>query len=183
AFAGPGPGRVRRGLASLGLARGNALRGVGLTAALALAVCLFQLFNSRYAESIAALLASARALVVLPLAFAFLLVTAALTEEVFFRGYLQTRLERLTGSPIVGLLAASVLFGVYHLPYAYLNPRWPSHGDWSEALSASLGQGVPGGLILGGLFLYSRRNLVAPILLHAAIDLLPASTMIKISAG
>ena len=114
------------------------------------------------------------------LVMAFLLFTTALTEEVFFRGYLQTRLERLTGSRFAGLLLASVLFGVYHLPYAYLNPMWPSSGDWGAAFSAALGQGIPGGLILGGLFIYARGNLVAPILVHAAVDLLPASTMIKI---
>jgi membrane protease YdiL (CAAX protease family) len=155
-------------------------RGLFLALGLCVAVGLFQIVASRQGDEIVALLTSSRALVVLPLVMAFLLFTTALTEEVFFRGYLQTRLERLTGSRFAGLLLASVLFGVYHLPYAYLNPMWPSSGDWGAAFSAALGQGIPGGLILGGLFIYARGNLVAPILVHAAVDLLPASTMSKI---
>jgi membrane protease YdiL (CAAX protease family) len=150
---------------------------------LGVAVGIFQVLGSNRSEEIVAILSSLQALVVLPITLSFLLMTAAFTEEFLFRGFLQSRLERLTGSKWSGLILASVLFGLYHLPYAYLHPRWPSNGDWTEALVASLGQRIPGGLVLGGLFLYSGRNLVAPILLHAFINLLPASTLLKFSAG
>jgi membrane protease YdiL (CAAX protease family) len=177
-YAGAG-GRLRRTLASFGLRWGTLRNGLGLTLGLGVAVSLFQIGYSWRSDDIIALLASTRALVALPLTFLFLVLFTGATEEMFFRGYLQTRLERLTGSKWWGLLLASLLFGLYHLPYAYLNPRWPSSGDWGAALVASFGQGVPGGLILGGLFLYSKRNLMAPLVLHACINLLPGAAMLK----
>lgn len=179
-------GEARRAgpvLASLGLRRGRLGRAVGLALGLGLAVCLFQVAFSGRREAIVELLTSPRALVAVPVTLLFLLLTVAVTEEVFFRGYLQTRLQRLTGSRVAGLGLASLLFGVYHLPYAYLNPAWPSAGDWGAAWSAALGQGIPGGLVLGGLFLYGRGNLLAPLLLHAFVDLLPAATMLQIRVG
>ena len=177
------PARLGQTLRSMGLRPERPARGMALTVGLCLAVNLFQINFSRMGDEIMALLTSARAFVVLPAVLLFLLVLTALTEEVFFRGYLQTRLERLTGSRWWGLVVSSVLFGVYHLPYAYLNPNWPSHGDWSAAWASAMGQGVAGGLILGGLFLYTGRNLYAPILLHAAVNLLPGAVLLKFSVG
>ncbi|NIQ59935.1 MAG: hypothetical protein GWN85_42720 [Gemmatimonadetes bacterium] len=75
---------------------------------------------------------------------------------------------------------ASVYFAAY---LAYLNPNWPSAGDWGAAWSAALGQGVPAGLILGGLYLVSGRNLIACVLLHSMINAVPAMTMIHLSGG
>lgn len=114
----------------------------------------------------------------LPIVFLLMFLTAGFTEELFFRGFLQPRLERLTGSAAAGLVLASLCFGLYHLPYAYLNPRWPSAGDWGAAWTAALGQGVPGGLILGGVYLGSRRNVVACAVVHALINTLPGLTMV-----
>ena len=175
--------RLGATLRSMGLRPDRATRGLALTAGLGLAVCIFQVGFSRNGDEMVALLRSARALVAVPMALLFLLVFTAVTEETLFRGYLQTRLERLTGSRVWGLLSASVLFGVYHVPYAYLNPNWPSAGNWSEAWMSALGQGIPGGLILGGLFLYTGKNLYMPILFHACVDVLPAALMLKVSLG
>ena len=72
---------------------------------------------------------------------------------------------------------------VYHLPYAYLNPRWPSAGDWGAAWGAALGNGVPAGLVLGTLYNTSRNNLVACIILHSLINAFPAMTMLRFSGG
>ena len=181
-YAGRGS-RLRRTLGSLGLRRGGLGRGMPLAVGLSVAVCLFQISFSNYSAEIVALLTSSRAFVALPITFLFLLLVTAATEEFFFRGYLQTRLERLTGSRWRGLVVASILFGIYHLPYAYLNPRWPSAGDLGAAFYSAMSQGVAGGLILGGLFLYSRKNLLAPMLLHASINLLPAAATIQINFG
>lgn len=175
--------RLGQALRSMGFRPERPTRGLVLTAGLSLAVCLFQVSFSRNGDEMIALLTSARALVAVPMALGFLLVFTAVTEETLFRGYLQTRLERLTGSRVWGLVLSSVLFGIYHVPYAYLNPNWPSAGNWSEAWMSALGQGIPGGLILGGLFLYSGRNLYMPILFHASVDVLPAALMLKVSFG
>jgi uncharacterized protein len=47
----------------------------------------------------------------------------ALSEELFFRGVLQRRLEDWTGRPGVALLTASLLFGSVHLPFRGF-PNW-----------------------------------------------------------
>ncbi len=83
----------------------------------------------------------------------------------------------------MAVLITAILFGLYHLPYAYLNPQWPSYGEWGAAWGAALGNGIPGGLILGGLYVISRGNLLACVLLHSLINAAPAMTMIRFAGG
>jgi len=170
-------------LATFGLRRGDLRRGLWLTLVLGIFLGLFQVFLSRSGPAVLEAFRTGTALYLLPLSFLLMLATAGFTEEFFFRGFLQTRLEGLLRSRAGGLISASVLFGVYHLPYAYFNPNWPSAGDWGAAWTAALGQGIPGGLVLGGLFLYSRRNLVACIVLHALVNAFPAMGLIKFGGG
>ncbi len=80
-------------------------------------------------------------------------------------------------------MVTPILFGIYHVPYAYLNPNWPSAGDWGAAWLAALGQGIPGGLILGGMYLWSRQNLFASVVLHSLINAIPGMAMIRFSVG
>jgi membrane protease YdiL (CAAX protease family) len=90
------------------------------------------------------------------LAIAF--VSAALGEELQFRGFVWSRLERVAGGGRPGLAAAWI----------------------GQALLFSLGhvyQGLSGvivtgglGLVLGGVYLANRRNLVACMILHGLID-------------
>lgn len=172
-------GSLVSALGSLGLRRGNLRGGLRVTLVLGVILGFVQLFLSRSGTVALDAFHSGRALYLFPLAFVLMLFTAGFTEELFFRGFLQTRLEALTGSRWWGLGLASLLFGLYHLPYAYFNPQWPSAGDWGAALGASLGEGIPGGLVLGGLYLFSRRNLLAPILLHTLVDTFPAMGLIR----
>lgn len=174
---------VARALASFGMSKGRHGRGVVVAIALSLVACLFQLRFSRYSEDIWEIIRSGQVLYLLPLVFLFLMLTAGFTEEFFFRGFLQTRLELLLQSKWLALLAASLCFGLYHVPYAYLNPNWPSAGDFPAALMSAMGQGVPGGLILGGLYLGSNRNLLPCVILHSSINAFPAMTLIKFSVG
>lgn len=156
--------------AAVGLRRGRLTTGLGIAAAVGLVLAGLQLVISRSREQILEALTSASALYLLPLAFVLLLATAAFTEELFFRGILLSRLRARWGV-LPALLASSFLFGLYHLPYAYLHPRWPSHGDWEAALGSAMGQGGIAGLILGGVYLVARGNLLAPVLVHALINL------------
>jgi predicted Abi (CAAX) family protease len=62
-----------------------------------------------------------QALVMLPVIFW----TVALSEEFFFRGLLQQWFARWTRNPSVGLAAASILYGLSHLPFrTFPNWRW-----------------------------------------------------------
>ncbi|OYO24090.1 hypothetical protein CGZ93_04525 [Enemella dayhoffiae] len=95
-------------------------------------------------------------------------------EEVFFRRWLQTRLEVLSG-PILGLLVAALAFGLMHLG---------SHGQglwwWPDRVAAVVAQQGVVGLLLG--YLWSRyRRLWPPILLHIGINGLPV--LVFLSGG
>jgi len=97
-----------------------------------------------------------------PLTFAAMLLlsctTVAFGEEFQFRGFLFSRLETLFGRSRAGTFAAwlgqGLLFG---LPHAYQGLA----GVFSTAAI---------GLVLGGVFLWGRRNLWACIAIHALID-------------
>ena len=47
----------------------------------------------------------------------FSALTAGITEEIIFRGYLQPRFQIIFNSPFLGILASSVLFGLLHYGY------------------------------------------------------------------
>jgi membrane protease YdiL (CAAX protease family) len=80
-------------------------------------------------------------------------------------------------SELRSCLIIAVLFGLYHLPYAYFSADWQSHGNLGWALAGVLTEQTIAGLILGVLWIRTR-NLGSSILLHALIDLLPAMTML-----
>ncbi len=169
----------RLSLASVGLARGNLKTGVIWATGLGIILGFLQIFLSRRGGEIEGLFSSGKVIYVLPLALMMILFTAGFTEEFFFRGILQTRLQWLINSKVLSVLICAALFGLYHLPYAYMNTNWPSHGDWWSAVSTSLAEGFPGGLILGIVYFRSRNNLLASVVVHTLMNTLPAMTMIK----
>ncbi len=173
------PSLLSNTLASFGLRRGNLARGMGATLLLGAGLGLVQAFLSRSGPEVLEIFASGRAAFLFPLTFVLLLGLTGFTEEFFFRGFLQVRLGALFRSDWMGLAVTTLLFGLYHVPYAYFNPHWPSAGDWSEAFSAGMIEGTLGGLVLGGLFLYTRGNLLMCIILHALVDTFPGMTLIK----
>lgn len=177
------PDRLSVTLASCGLRKGNLMRGVGAALGLAAAASVVQLFASQRTDAIWEIIVSGRVFFLLPLVLLLLVLTAGFTEEFFFRGFFQTRLELLFGSKWWALVITSVCFGIYHIPYAYFNPNWPSAGDLPAAFTSAMGQGIAGGLILGGLYIGSKRNLIACVILHSSINALPAMTMIRFSGG
>ena len=79
---------------------------------------------------------------------------AAFGEEICFRGFLMNRLSRVFGGSrvawVVSLLLSSLLFG------------W---GHTEQGVAGWIQEGLSG-LLLGILFLGSKKNLVVPILAH-----------------
>jgi membrane protease YdiL (CAAX protease family) len=178
-----GDRRLAPAIASVGLRRGNLRAGLWGALLLGAGLSVLQLFLSNRAAAIWDLLVTGRAFYLFPLTLAFMLVGPAFTEEFFFRGVVQSRLTRWFGSPWPAILVTSALFGLYHVPYAYLNPHWPSHGDLPAAFTAAMVQAGVGGLILGAVYAISRQNLLAPMLTHALINALPGMTAIKFGSG
>lgn len=102
------------------------------------------------------------------------LFTAALPEEFFFRGFLQTRLEK-KWNRLAAMVVTTLLFTAWHLPSRYLLSQGVEGqaGDWSEVI---INTGVPV-FIIGFIFAlhWSRyRNIVILVITHWAVDILPA---------
>ena len=119
-----------------------------------------------------------KAMAFLPLCFLLSLVTAAGTEEIFFRGILQPCLTLVMRSELRGCLITAFLFGIYHLPYAYFSTSWPTHGNMLWAVSSVLAEQMVTGLLLGILWLRTH-NIAAPVLFHALVNTIAFMTMLK----
>lgn len=171
-------GRSRKELlGTFGLRRAGWKKGLGWALGLGLLVTILQVALFQHRDEILALVRSGRALWLYPLTLVLMFATAGFTEEFFFRGFLQTRLETLTRSPWLAIAIASVLFSLYHVPYAFL--LWQSAGDWGLAFRAAFANGLMGGVVLGVLYTRSGRNLVPCIVLHSMINAAPAMTLIR----
>jgi len=170
--------RAKATLKEVGLFWPLPRQGMAIAVVLVLALQIVQLMNRHQRAALDPILSSSHAVWLVPTAFLLIMVTAAFTEEVFFRGLIQRSVTERTGSNTVGVLVATIAFSLYHVPYAYLNPAWPSAGDLGHAVQLAFANGVPGGVIIGLLFIRSRHNLTAPILVHAAVDWIPATIAI-----
>ena len=94
--------------------------------------------------------------VTLVLTFFGIFWVVSLAEEFFFRAFLQRILARAAHSEIAGLLAASILFGLAHLPFR----RFP---NWRFALlTAALG-------FFCGLSFLRARSVRASMVTHALV--------------
>jgi len=81
--------------------------------------------------------------------------TAGVVEETLFRGYAVTRLAQLSRSPLLAISLSSVVFAALHFPV------------WGAGPSVAF---FIGGLATTAFFVW-RRDLLAMILAHVAIDM------------
>lgn len=169
---------IRSVVASLGLERGRRRRGLGLALALGLVIQPIQLLNEGNRVELLEVLARPFGWVYLVAALPLLVVTVGTTEEVFFRGLLQRRLHDASGSAAWGIALATAAFVLYHVPYAYLNPAWPSAGSLGHAFQLAAVNGAIGGIVLGIVYVRSGRNLLSTVLLHAMVNWVPGTMMV-----
>ena len=107
------------------------------------------------------------------LGFLLPLFMAAIPEEFFYRGILQTRIELLLGR-IAAISITVLLFTAWHLPTRFLLSQG-IEGSAGDLGSVLLGTGVPV-LIFGLIFgvLWDRcRSLLTLIAFHWGVDTLP----------
>ncbi|MBN2147795.1 MAG: CPBP family intramembrane metalloprotease [Anaerolineales bacterium] len=110
----------------------------------------------------------------LAVAFVWNVLEVGLVEEFFFRGFVQTRLVNALGSPLAGICLTSLLFGLAHAPGIYLR-RADKVGPLGEkpsllnALLYAIMVLSPTGWFTGLLY-WRTQSLLAPIVVHAAID-------------
>jgi membrane protease YdiL (CAAX protease family) len=85
----------------------------------------------------------------------FILFSAGFYEEIVFRGYLQNRLEIITGSLSIGIVLQALFFGILHMELGL-----------KEMVNAAIG-----GIIMSFVFVFSG-TLLAAILMHFLGDLI-----------
>ncbi len=174
---------LRKTLSSIGVSRDRLRVWLGPAILLGIVLSIGQLVIGSKADEVIRLFRDGTGFYMYPLVVILLLFTVGITEEVLFRGVLQTRFTQVLGSPVLSVLVVSVLFSVYHIPYAYLNPNWPSAGNLLAATGAAFANGMLGGIILGWTYEKSGHNLVACTVVHALINSLPAMTVIEFNIG
>lgn len=102
--------------------------------------------------------------------------TAGVTEEVMFRGVLQTRLEAVLSSASACVVVAAVVFAVAHVPGLYLRGDQAAMMGVPVSLPNAIAYAItvlgPPGVFFGILWMRTR-SLLLLIVVHAAIDVLP----------
>jgi membrane protease YdiL (CAAX protease family) len=97
---------------------------------------------------------------------------AGIGEELLFRGYLITRLERVGLGAIPCILLSGLIFGLIHVPSGY---------GFLPSLSKGIFFGIP-----TGIYFWYRRNLGPLIIAHALMDFigfLALYAMLKLTGG
>lgn len=109
------------------------------------------------------------------------ILTAGFTEEVFFRGILQNSLSEKMKSFLMPIIISSLLFGLYHFPYAYF--QWEeTQGNIIGSLVSVLTEQAVTGIFFA--VIYSRcKNIFVLIIVHSysnALVLLFSNFLVKI---
>lgn len=111
-----------------------------------------------------------------PIAFVWMALEAGLTEEFLFRAVLQTRLAALLKSEWGALLIGAVLFALAHFPGLYFrgDPGVDGYStDPLQVIAFTIATLSPLAILFGTI--WSRtRSLLLCVLLHAAVDVIPA---------
>ncbi|MET3210761.1 UNVERIFIED_CONTAM: membrane protease YdiL (CAAX protease family) [Paenibacillus sp. PvR008] len=159
-------------LSSVGLTR----QGLGKTITLAVVTCLllipiilYSLSEEQLSKVMTVFQKPNQAVLFYPLSLVMAFLLPGFTEEVMFRGILQSRLSSFTRSEVNGLFLASLLFAIYHLPYAYFLTSWATHGNLTWSLSTVLTERFITGLLMGLIWMRTK-NLAGPMIVHAFMD-------------
>lgn len=124
---------------------------------------------------------SAQQLIIgLPLAFIWLAIEAGFVEEFFFRGLLQARLSAWFKSEVSAIVIMSLAFGLAHAPGFIFRRAGEIEGLGTnpsalDAIAYSIATLSIAGILFGVIWVRTK-NLIALIIIHAAIDLLPNVT-------
>jgi membrane protease YdiL (CAAX protease family) len=170
-----------RGIFDSGLRRRGVL--VTLVAFSALMIVAVAMLNSSFEQLSSRGLSAAAIVGWVLFAWAWVSVEAGICEEFLFHGLLQARLTAWIGSAPFAIVATVIVYALAHVPGFYLR------GGEDVALQAS---GLPqiialaiGGLgpiaLLLGILWHRTRSFLLVVLVHGAIDAMPAvDKMIRI---
>lgn len=94
------------------------------------------------------------------------LFTNGIPEELFYRGFLLPRFEKIVKNPVNALVITSVLFNAMHIPSGLMQ----YHMSLQNVLLGIISVSQPNGLLFG--YLYQRtRSIVPGVILHESIGI------------
>jgi len=162
---------------SFGISTQNLRSGTTLSLIVTFSLVPLLLFTLHYFNCIQGFISNiGYFLLILPFAFVLAFSGPAVTEEFFFRAVLLERIAQLMKSEAGGIVVTAILNGVYHLPFAYFLPSWPTHGNLMWAISVVVTEQALGA-IMKGIIWIKTRNLASTILIHALQDALLFSAL------
>lgn len=129
----------------------------------------FLLSGVRDSEQIIHLFKSWKGFIYMPMSAIYMLLIVAFWEEFFFRGIVQSSFLKLTKNSVASIFLSSFLFGVYHLPMRYFNPKSAYYGDLLQSFSATISEQFIMGLFLG-IIVYKSKNVWHGIWLHSILN-------------
>jgi len=135
---------------------------------LMLAPFLIWAAHARFNITFGSIMESPATLLLFPVMFLLMMLTAGSTEEIFFRGIVQRNIYNAAKSQVIAVLASALLFALFHFPWAYFS--WP-HTQGNALLSAAniMTEQFVSGVFLGIVFIRSS-NLWTVIVLHSFIN-------------
>lgn len=158
---------LKLSLASFGIKKYNLERGIFPALLLGVVSSCIILFLTAWAGIISLTLISAKYFLYIPIAFIFVLFTTAIVEEFFFRAILQSRIERLSKNNNLAIFITSILFGIYHLSFFFLNQNFVQYNFTHITFLSSFGYGMLLGLVSGFIYSKTEENLLASVLYNA----------------
>jgi membrane protease YdiL (CAAX protease family) len=110
------------------------------------------------------------------LAWLWMSLEAGLCEEFLFRALLQSRLTAWSGSPAMAIVLTAIIFALVHVPSFYLRGGEALAKQAStlpQIAALAIGSIAPISILFGTLW-YRTRSLLLIVLVHGAVDALPA---------
>lgn len=100
--------------------------------------------------------------------FLYFLICIAFTEELVFRGFLQTRIQGLIKNKWISIFVVGIMFGLMHVPFQMIRANMSLMDfvlyDLSHLLTTCL-------IHIYLVYLYTRdNNIIAPTIAHAIIN-------------
>ncbi len=163
-----------RGIFDLGVKRPGVL--VTLLLFSAFMIIVVGLLNSIFDQLSAKGLGAATIAAWLAFSWIWMSIEAGACEEFLFRGLLQSRFTAWFGSPPMAIVAMSVIFALVHVPSFYLRGGEAvaqQAGSLPQIIALAVASIAPISIMLGTLW-YRTRSFLLVIMVHGAIDALPA---------
>lgn len=98
--------------------------------------------------------------------FFLVFVLTAIPEEFFFRGILQTRIEKVLKKPVIALIITSTIFALYHIPYRLLITNSLTYGSIKYTICSIFTQQFLIAIFLG-VYWQKSRNVFNVAFIHA----------------